>query len=160
MECKQTTILNKLQHLFSVLMLLVFSLSANAATEVLEFDSTQQEQRYHELIDELRCLVCQNQNLADSNAGLAQDLRDRTYQMVRSGDSSDEIVDYMVARYGEFIMYRPPLRTSTYLLWFGPLVFLLLAVLTVVLYWRRTRRNTGVKLDAASRQKVRQLLDD
>ena len=104
--------------------------------------------------------MCQNQNLADSNAALAQDLRERTYQMVRGGDSSDEIIDYMVARYGEFIMYRPPLRTSTYLLWFGPLVFLLLAVLTVVLYWRRTRRNTGVKLDAASRQKVRKLLDD
>ena len=160
MERKQTTILNKLQHLFSVLMLLIFSLSANAATEVREFDSVKQEQQYHELIDELRCLVCQNQNLADSNAALAQDLRERTYQMVRSGDSSDEIIDYMVARYGEFIMYRPPLRTSTYLLWFGPLVFLLLAVSTVVLYWRRTRRNTGVKLDAASRQKVRKLLDD
>lgn len=160
MERKQTTILNKIQHLFCVLILLIYSLSANAATEVLKFDSTQQEQRYHELIDELRCLVCQNQNLADSNAALAQDLRERTYRMVRSGDSSDEIIDYMVARYGEFIMYRPPLRTSTYLLWFGPLVFLLLAVLTVVLYWRRTRRNTGVKLDAASRQKVRQLLDD
>lgn len=160
MERKQTTILNKLQHLFSVLMLLIFSLSANAATEVREFDSVKQEQQYHELIDELRCLVCQNQNLADSNAALAQDLRERTYQMVRGGDSSDEIIDYMVARYGEFIMYRPPLRTSTYLLWFGPLVFLLLAVLTVVLYWRRTRRNTGVKLDAASRQKVRKLLDD
>ncbi len=160
MERKQTTILNNVQHLFCALMFLIFSLSANAATEVLEFDSTQQEQQYHELIDELRCLVCQNQNLADSNAALAQDLRERTYQMVRSGDSSDEIVDYMVARYGEFIMYRPPLRASTYLLWFGPLVFLLLAVLTVVLYWRRTRRNTGDKLDAASRQKVRQLLDD
>ena len=160
MDRKQTTILKKIQHLFCVLMLLIYSLAANAATEVLEFDSTQQEQRYHELIDELRCLVCQNQNLADSNAALAQDLRERTYQMVRSGDSSNEIIDYMVARYGEFIMYRPPLRTSTYLLWFGPLVFLLLAVLTVVLYWRRTRRNTGVKLDAASRRKVRQLLDD
>ena len=160
MERKQTTIMNKLQRLFSVLMLLIFSLSAIAATEVREFDSVQQEQQYHGLIDELRCLVCQNQNLADSNAALAQDLRERTYQMVRSGDSSDEIIDYMVARYGEFIMYRPPLRTSTYLLWFGPLVFLLLAVLTVVLYWRRTRRNTGVKLDAASRQKVRKLLDD
>lgn len=160
MDCKQTTILKKIQPLFCVLMLLIYSLAANAATEVLEFDSTQQEQRYHELIDELRCLVCQNQNLADSNAALAQDLRERTYQMVRSGDSSNEIIDYMVARYGEFIMYRPPLRTSTYLLWFGPLVFLLLAVLTVVLYWRRTRRNTGVKLDAASRRKVRQLLDD
>lgn len=160
MERKQTTILNKIQHLFYVLMLLILSLPVNAATEVLEFDSAQQEQRYHELIDELRCLVCQNQNLADSNAALAQDLRERTYRMVQSGDSSDEIIDYMVSRYGEFIMYRPPLRTSTYLLWFGPLVFLLLAVLTVFLYWRRTRRNTGVKLDAASRQKVRQLLDD
>ncbi len=160
MERKQTTFLNKVQHLFCMLMLLIYSLSANAATEVLEFNSPQQEQQYHELIDELRCLVCQNQNLADSNAALAQDLRERTYQMVRSGDSSDEIIDYMVARYGEFIMYRPPLKTSTYLLWFGPLVFLLLAVLTVVLFWRRTRRNTGVKLDAASRQKMQQLLDD
>ncbi len=132
----------------------------NAASEVLEFSDSQQEQRYLDLIDELRCMVCQNQNLADSNAGLAQDLRERTYQMVRSGKSEDEVIEYMVARYGDFVMYRPPLKSSTYLLWFGPLIFLLLSGATFILYSRRSRKKAAVKLSPADQEKARRLLDN
>ncbi len=160
MERKQTAVLIRIQWLIGMLLLLIAVQSAEAAEEVLQFDGPQQEQRYLDLIDELRCMVCQNQNLADSNAALAEDLRGRTYEMVRTGKSNDEILDYMVARYGEFILYRPPLRTSTFLLWFGPLAFLLLAVITVLVYWRRTRNRSAVSLSSVERQKVRQLLDD
>ncbi len=159
MERKQTTLWLTAILVFSVVNLIV-AVRVDAAIDILEFDSLQQEQQYQDLIDELRCLVCQNQNLADSNAGLAQDLRERTYQMVRSGKSDDEIVDYMVERYGEFVMYRPPLRTSTYLLWFGPVIFLVLAGVTAALYTRRMRDKKAVKLSPEERRKAQQLLDE
>lgn len=159
MERKQTTIQLTIILAFSLLTLLAAP-RIEAAIDILEFDSAQQEQRYLDLIDELRCLVCQNQNLADSNAGLAQDLRERTYQMIRSGTSDADIVTYMVERYGEFVMYRPPLKTSTYLLWFGPVIFLLLAGFSVALYTRRMRIKKTVKLSPQERHKAQQLLDE
>ena len=158
MERKQTRIQLIATVVFSLLMAVVPS-GVQGAVEVLEFNSTQQEQRYLDLIDELRCMVCQNQNLADSNAGLAKDLRERTYQMVRTGQSDDEIVDYMIERYGDFVMYRPPLKGSTYLLWFGPVIFIVIAGLTALAYSRRMRTKPTQTLSAQERQKVRQLLD-
>ncbi len=89
---------------------------ASAAIDVYTFDSDAQEQTFRELTKELRCPKCQNQDIADSNAGLAKDLRDRTYQMVREGKEKQEVVDYMVARYGNFILYDPPLMASTLIL--------------------------------------------
>ena len=82
---------------------------ASATIDVYTFDSDAQEQTFRELTKELRCPKCQNQDIADSNAGLAKDLRDKTYQMVREGKEKQEVVDYMVARYGNFILYDPPL---------------------------------------------------
>ena len=158
MERKQTRIQLIATAVFSLLMG-VAPPGVQGAVEVLEFNSTQQEQRYLDLIDELRCMVCQNQNLADSNAGLAKDLRERTYQMVRTGQSDDEIVDYMIERYGDFVMYRPPLKGSTYLLWFGPIIFVVLAGLTALAYSRRMRTKPTQALSDQERQKVRQLLD-
>ena len=102
--------------IFLLIGLLVSMPTVMAAEALLQFDSPQQEQRYKGLVEELRCMVCQNQNLADSNAGLAQDLRDRTYEMVLEGKSDQDIIDYMVNRYGEFVLYRPPLKTTTILL--------------------------------------------
>lgn len=93
---------------------------ALAAIDVYTFDSDAQEQTFRELTKELRCPKCQNQDIADSNAGLAKDLRDKTYQMVREGKDKQEVVDYMVARYGNFILYNPPLMASTLILWLGP----------------------------------------
>src|SRR5690349_23959340 len=84
------------------------------------------EARMVRITSELRCLVCQNQTIADSNAGLAVDLRRETREMLKQGKSDAEVVDYMTARYGDFVLYRPPLRAKTALLWFGPALLLLI----------------------------------
>ena len=122
---------------FLMLFLLLLPLSLFARIESHEFDNTDQESLYLRLTKELRCLVCQNQNLADSNADLAKDLREKAYEMVKSGKSHKEITEYMIARYGDFVLYRPPVKTSTYLLWLGPFVFLLLALLALFYFIRR-----------------------
>ena len=118
------------------LLLLSFSLVAIAAgVEPRAFDRPEQEARYRALIAELRCLVCQNQTLAESDAELARDLRDQTYEMIQAGRSDDEIVEFMVGRYGDFVLYRPPVTVTTALLWFGPAVLVTLgAVLALIAF--------------------------
>ncbi|MEM0549657.1 MULTISPECIES: cytochrome c-type biogenesis protein [Aeromonas] len=127
----------------SLLLLLgwVVQAPAMAAIDVYTFDNDNQEQVFRELTKELRCPKCQNQDIADSNAGLAKDLRDKTYQMVRQGKDKDEIVDYMVARYGNFILYNPPLMASTLILWLGPLLVIVIGLGVVVM---RSRRPVAV----------------
>ncbi len=116
------------------------------------------EQRVMTLASELRCLVCQNQTLADSNAPLAEDLRNQVREKMRQGASDSEIVDYMVARYGDFVLYRPPLKLTTLLLWFGPL--LLLASGFAVLLRRVLRRRPAQDLEitASERKRAAELL--
>lgn len=97
------------------------------------------EQRVQRVAGELRCLVCQNETIAASNAELAVDLRNQVREMLRAGSSEREIFDYMTARYGDFVLYRPPLRSSTVLLWFGP--FLLLGGGLVWLWWLLRKRS-------------------
>ncbi|HHQ4776813.1 TPA: cytochrome c-type biogenesis protein [Aeromonas veronii] len=109
-----------------------------AAIDVYTFENDNQEQVFRELTKELRCPKCQNQDIADSNAGLAKDLRDKTYQMVREGKNKEEIVDYMVARYGNFILYNPPLMASTLILWLGPLLVIVIGLGVVVIRSRRS----------------------
>ncbi|USV58722.1 cytochrome c-type biogenesis protein [Aeromonas encheleia] len=116
---------------------------ARAAIDVYSFDSDAQEQTFRELTKELRCPKCQNQDIADSNAGLAKDLRDKTYQMVREGRDKQEVVDYMVARYGNFILYDPPMMASTLILWLGPLLVIVIGATTVVV--RSSRRPLAAK---------------
>lgn len=111
--------------------------------EVHSFDDATQEARYKKLIAELRCLVCQNQNLADSNAELAQDLRRKTYDLVRSGKTDEEIIDFMVQRYGDFVLYRPPLNTTTALLWIGPFIIFGVGIVVLVNLIRRRRRQAA-----------------
>ena len=120
---------------------------ARAAIDVYTFDSDAQEQTFRELTKELRCPKCQNQDIADSNAGLAKDLRDKTYQMVREGKDKQEVVDYMVARYGNFILYNPPLMASTLILWLGPLLVIVIGVVMVVV---RSRRRPAAATPADS----------
>ncbi len=122
-----------------------------------EFTNPEQKERYIDLIEDLRCLVCQNQSLADSNADLAQDLRQEVYEMVTSGDSNEDIIDYLVARYGDFVLYRPPFKSTTYLLWLGPFIFLLIGVLIVISILRRQK---AVALDEEERRYAEQLLDE
>ncbi len=129
-----------------------------AAIEAYQFDSPEMEADYYQLINELRCLVCQNQNLAGSNADLARDLRRETYEMLQQGKSQQEVVDFMVARYGDFVLYRPQFKSSTYLLWLGPFLLLLLVLYLVV---RRLRAaDKPVEVDADAMAQARQLLED
>ena len=116
---------------------------AHAAIDTYEFAKEGDRERFRELTKELRCPKCQNQDIADSNAGLAKDLRDKTYQMVREGKEKQEVVDYMVARYGNFILYDPPLMASTLILWLGPLLVIVIGVVTVVV---RSRRHAPAPL--------------
>lgn len=114
------------------------------------------EKRLQELSTELRCLVCQNQTIADSNAELAQDLRREVRAMIKDGKTNPEIIDFMVTRYGDFVLYRPPVKGITLLLWGGPIVLMLLGLIILVRYMRRrTKRITDeekpLTADQASR---------
>jgi len=95
------------------------------------------EARVMKLSAELRCLVCQNQTIADSNAGLAVDLRNQVREMLKRGDTPEQITDYMTARYGDFVLYRPPVKSTTAVLWYGPAALLLVAVGVLLLIVRR-----------------------
>jgi cytochrome c-type biogenesis protein CcmH len=95
------------------------------------------EARVMKLSAELRCLVCQNQTIADSNAGLAVDLRNQVRDMLKRGDTPEQITDYMTARYGDFVLYRPPVKSSTAVLWYGPAALLVLAVVVLLFIVRR-----------------------
>ena len=110
------------------LVVLLFSflvnLSAQAAIDTFNFDDPKKQKIYQELTDELRCLVCQNQNIAGSNAELAVDMRRKTYEMVSAGKSKQQVADYMAERYGDFVLYKPPFKASTAVLWIGPFVIL------------------------------------
>lgn len=122
-----------------VMLATIFSTNTYAAIDVYEFDSVQQEAQYRGLIEELRCPKCQNQNLAGSDAPIAQDLKQKTYDLVRDNRSDGEIRDYMQERYGDFISYKPPVRPSTWILWFFPP--LLLIVLIGGWFWQSRRRQ-------------------
>ncbi len=139
-------------------LLLLTGLPVQAAIEAFQFETPAQEARFKHLINELRCLVCQNQNLADSDAELAQDLRRKTYEMIKAGKGDGEILDFMVERYGDFVLYRPPLKGTTIALWVGP--FLILAIGVVVLLRVITRRRNAPTEtdDAAALERVERLL--
>ena len=128
-----------------------------AVFESREFTDNEQAQRYHSLINELRCLVCQNQSIADSNADLAADLRREVHRMISSGATDQAIVDYLVERYGDFVLYRPPLKPTTVLLWFGP--FLLCVIALVVLRSRVRRQRQTANLTDHERERAEQLLE-
>jgi len=106
------------------------------ADAIYPLETPKQQAQFQGLLRELRCLVCQNQDLADSNAGLAKDLRDEVYTHVRAGESDDEIIRYLTARYGDFILFKPPVKSVTLMLWLGPFLFLSVGL---GLFWRRTR---------------------
>lgn len=111
-----------------------------AAKEPLIFMNPEQEARYNQLTLELRCLVCQNQNLADSDAPLAQDLRREIFDMMQAGRSNDEIKTFLVDRYGDFVLYKPPIQGNTMALWLMPAVLLMLGGVVVILTVRKRTR--------------------
>ena len=110
------------------------------------------------LAAELRCLVCQNQTIADSNAPLAEDLRNQVREKMRAGASDSEIVDYMVARYGDFVRYRPPFKTTTLLLWIGPLLLLAAGFLVLLRRVLRRRPARDLEITASEHKRAEELL--
>jgi cytochrome c-type biogenesis protein CcmH len=119
------------------------------------------EQRLIHIAEELRCLVCQNESLAGSRAELAEDLRREVRDLIRQGQSDDQIKEFLVSRYGDFVLYRPPVRTSTWLLWGGPFVFAILGVILLIRFLRRRAvAVTATELSDEERRRAEALLKD
>jgi cytochrome c-type biogenesis protein CcmH len=146
--------------LLIVFLLLLSPLAS--AVDTYQLNNPEQQAAYDTLVAELRCLVCQNQTIGDSNADLAADLRRQVYEMLQQGKSKDEILQFMTERYGDFVLYKPPFKAKTGLLWLGPVAFLVVGLLTVFLVVRRKKtivpanRVEDVKKLAA----IRRLLTD
>ncbi len=130
-----------------LLALISFSSQAVIDGHKYPFDNEIDEQRFEILAQELRCPKCQNQNLADSNAPVAADLRDKVYELMIEGKTDDEIVSYLVARYGDFVRYNPPVQENTFFLWFGPGIMFLIALVIIINLTR-----TGKKAQPLSEQ--------
>jgi len=145
--------------LLAMLWLGVFSIATAAGIESLDFSGKVDELRYKTLIGQLRCLVCQNETLADSQADLAQDLRVEIYDMMNTGKSDSDITQFLVARYGDFVLYSPPVKRSTWLIWYGPFALLLVGLVFVVLTVRKRSRQPDPELSETERQHLKQLLD-
>jgi len=126
----------------------------SAKPALLELESPEVQDRVRGVSEKLRCLVCQNQTIADSNAPLAKDLRNAVIDQVKSGKKDKEIIDFMVERYGDFVLYEPPMKASTLLLWFGPLIFLALALLGFI---RAQRRSTQSEEPLSDKEKAHAL---
>ena len=142
---------------FAVHLLVLCSLSAAVLAQTAQplAEDPEVEKRLQVLSQELRCLVCQNETLADSRAGLAEDLRREIREQIKAGKSDKEIITFLTARYGDFVLYRPRVTPTTYLLWFGP--FVLLAVGLVVLYRQLKQRRIQIKQQPLTDQDRRRL---
>ena len=152
-----------MKHLTPLVLLLAIGWSGAglAGLEKFDFTGNVEEDRYKELIAEIRCLVCQNQSLADSDAELAHDLRAEVYEMVQAGKSDAEIIDFLVARYGDFVLYKPPVKPSTYLLWFGPFVLLIIAGLLLLRAVRRQESKARqAEISAEDRKRLQDILGE
>lgn len=126
-----------------LMLCLLLPLPALAAIDAYSFSSAENEERFQQLTRELRCPKCQNQNIADSDAPLAADLRREVHRMLEAGEPDDSIIDFMVTRYGDFVLYRPRVNETTWLLWYGPFVLLAIGVLVVILISRNRRRQAA-----------------
>ena len=129
------------------LLLLLFQISFAESIEAKDFESLNQERRYHDLIEEIRCPVCQGQSISGSNSSLAKDLREKVLQMILNNKSNKEIYQFMVERYGDFVVFKPPINWKTYLLWFTPLVFLVFCFIYLI---RSTRVKDEIVTDLSS----------
>jgi len=144
-----------------LLVVISIALSANilAAIDTYEFADEQTRQRFYQLNDELRCPKCQNQALGDSNSPIAMDLRREVYRLLNEGKSDQQIKDYLVARYGEYILYRPELSSHTLMLWLTPLILLLIGLAVVLLMIKRRKTQTAAPtLDVAEQQRLDTLI--
>ena len=149
------------------LLIILFLLSVNSyAVDTRQLSDPKQQESYEILTKELRCLVCQNQTIADSNADLAADLRRQVYEMLEKGKSREEIVQFMTDRYGDFVLYKPAFAGKTTLLWIAPVIFLLMGLITVFFFIRRKNASANLndqagslQIDQDKQKKIRNLLE-
>ena len=138
------------------LLLLLIQATFSESIEAKDFESLDQERRYHALIGDIRCPVCQGQSIGGSDSSLAKDLREQVRQMILSNKSNEEIYQFMVERYGDFIVFKPPINWKTYLLWFAPLVFLVFCFIYLI---RSTRAKDEIVTDSSGDiEKAKRLL--
>ena len=146
----------------AIILSLLFLLnpSTYAAVEVKQFKNPEHEQRYKALIIELRCVVCQNQNIAESNAALAKDLRKQVFKMINAGESDDDILEFMVTRYGDFVLYDPQFNSTTFLLWVGPFIIFIFGLYILVSFIRQRKTVVVAELSDEDKEKLKQLLEN
>lgn len=134
---------------------------ASATIEAFEFRSEELRSRYQDLAAVLRCPKCQNQNIIDSDAGISADLRQQLHRLLHEGYSDQDIMAFMVARYGNFVLYEPPVNAQTYLLWYGPFALLILAGLVVFLLLRGNRKaaRAAQQINSRDRERLNKLLN-
>jgi cytochrome c-type biogenesis protein CcmH len=149
-----------MKYAFALLLSLVLAAPASAKEAQPLAQDEAVEQRMISIAQDLRCLVCQNESLAGSRADLAEDLRREVREQIRAGKTDQEIKDYLVGRYGNFVLYKPPLDASTILLWCGPFVLLLAGAGGLMVYVRRRATQDDAPLDAAQRKQAEKLLSD
>lgn len=140
----------------SLLLFLFTPVSAEIAG--FPFKTEAEEQRFRDLSAELRCLVCQNQSLADSNAGLAQDLRSELYEQVLTGNTKDQIISFMTERYGDFILYKPRFAIKNLLLWLGPFLLFIAGIFCLFRFSRFKNQGQQIQATEEELQKIRELL--
>ncbi|MES2676606.1 MAG: cytochrome c-type biogenesis protein [Pseudomonadota bacterium] len=138
----QIKLIAKLQFKFIAAVFVCFALSSPtySAIESHTFDTELERQRYQSFIEEMRCPKCQNQNLAGSDSSISNDLRQEIYNLIKAGKADQEIVDFMVKRYGDFILYRPRVSPVTYILWGAPVVLLIGGIIVLLIMLRHRRR--------------------
>lgn len=141
----------------SLLVALLISFAAVADNiDTYKFTSVEQEQQYRHLTESLRCPKCQNNSIADSNAMIASDMRLKVYELLQNGQTPDQVKQYMVARYGNFVTYEPPVMPSTIILWAGPALFVIIGALVIIL--RSRKRSLHDEMDAEQQQRLNALL--
>ncbi len=142
-------------------MLFLFSITPLSAATLAEykFDDPSKEADFRAIIEEMRCLVCQNESLAGSNAELAVDLRNEIFDMMKAGQTKDDVIGFMVARYGDFVLYNPPVKPSTYPLWFGPLFLFLIGAVLLARAVTRKKQSQEATLSADEEQRLASLLE-
>jgi len=141
----------------SLMVALLISFAAAADNiDTYKFNSVEQEQQYRHLTESLRCPKCQNNSIADSNAMIASDMRLKVYELLQQGQTPDQVKQYMVARYGNFVTYEPPVMPSTIILWAGPALFVIIGALVIIL--RSRKRSLNDEIDAEQQQRLNALL--
>ena len=150
-----------------LLFIFLLAMSGGAhAVDTRQLPDPKQQESYETLTKELRCLVCQNQTIADSNAELAADLRRQVYEMLQQGKSEQDIIRFMTDRYGDFVLYKPPFEGKTSILWIAPVVFLLMGLITVFFVIRHKKaaaalsvQGDALETDTEKQKKIRSLLE-